>query len=122
VHEPFFRGESWDTWRSVVKAAFAEPLSESELELFRSVANREPPRKRVKELVAAVGRGCSGRKNERQNAKDEGKRRHEDWPEPYPRGTASRIGLPSRMRCSRATSTINMPFFAERAIKSMSPI
>jgi hypothetical protein len=34
---------------------------------------------------------CSGRKNERQNAKDEGKRRHEDWPEPYPRGINRRL-------------------------------
>lgn len=35
---------------------------------------------------------------------------------------ASKIGLPSKLRCSRATSTIKMPFFAESAINSINPI
>ena len=35
---------------------------------------------------------------------------------------ASIMGLPCRRRSSRATSTIRMPFFAESAINSMSPI
>jgi hypothetical protein len=54
---PFFSGDSWDTWRSVLKAAFAEKLSPSELQTFRSVADRDPPAHRVKELACVVGRG-----------------------------------------------------------------
>jgi hypothetical protein len=54
---PFFTGPSWNTWRAVLKAGFAEPLSKSELETFQSVAERDPPAHRVKELVAIVGRG-----------------------------------------------------------------
>jgi hypothetical protein len=54
---PFFAGDSWDTWRAVLKAAFAEKLSTSELESFRTVAERDPPAHRVKELACVVGRG-----------------------------------------------------------------
>jgi hypothetical protein len=54
---PFFVGESWDVWRSVLKAAFAEKLSPTEIQTFRSVAGRDPPKHRVKELACAVGRG-----------------------------------------------------------------
>ncbi len=35
---------------------------------------------------------------------------------------ASRIGLPSCTRCSRATSTIRIAFFAESAISRIMPI
>jgi hypothetical protein len=54
---PFFAGSSWDTWRATLKAAFAEPLTATELETFHEVAGRDPPTHRVKELVAIVGRG-----------------------------------------------------------------
>jgi hypothetical protein len=54
---PSFAGSSWDTWRAVLRAAFAEKLSSRERELFRAVADREPPQKRVQELIAVVGRG-----------------------------------------------------------------
>jgi len=54
---PFFCGASWDTWRAVVKAAHAEPLTKDELTLFKAVAGRLPPLQRIRELVAAVGRG-----------------------------------------------------------------
>jgi hypothetical protein len=57
LFEPYFRGPSWDTWRAVVRAAYAEPMSGRDIELFRAVANREPPKSRVSEFVAAVGRG-----------------------------------------------------------------
>jgi hypothetical protein len=55
---PFFEGPSWDRWRAVLRAAFALPMSAEDLALFKEVAgNREPPKKRVRELVCAVGRG-----------------------------------------------------------------
>jgi len=57
LFEPFFRGSSWDMWRAVVRAAYGEPLAEEELTRFRSIADREPPSRRVRELVAIVGRG-----------------------------------------------------------------
>jgi len=54
---PHFAGESWGMWRAVVKAALAEPMTDQELVSFRSVADRDPPKSRVRELVAIVGRG-----------------------------------------------------------------
>jgi hypothetical protein len=45
------------TWFSVAKAAYAEPLTEPELQAFMSVAgDRLPPTRKVNELVAAVSR------------------------------------------------------------------
>jgi phage terminase large subunit-like protein len=54
---PFFSGASWNRWKAVLKAVFAEPLSALELDAFREVAGREPPSHCVKEFVAVVGRG-----------------------------------------------------------------
>jgi hypothetical protein len=55
---PSFEGPSWDRWRAVLKAAFALPMSKRDLELFAEVSgDRRPPKRRVKELVCAVGRG-----------------------------------------------------------------
>src|ERR1035441_7816492 len=54
---PYFEGPSWDRWRAVNKAAFAEPMSATEVALFREVAERDPPKHRVSGLVACVGRG-----------------------------------------------------------------
>jgi hypothetical protein len=55
---PFFTGKSWATWIAAVKAAFAEPQSDDELALFKTVAaGRAPPAERVRELVCTVGRG-----------------------------------------------------------------
>jgi hypothetical protein len=49
--------ESWLTWRSVLKAAHAEPLSVAEREAFDKVAGgRQPPTRKVKELVVAASR------------------------------------------------------------------
>jgi hypothetical protein len=42
-----FDGPSWDCWRSVVKAAFNEDLTDDELRLFRQVAGRELPTQRI---------------------------------------------------------------------------
>ena len=53
----YFVGSSWDRWRALLKAAYAEPMSPRELELFHEVAEREPPMAPVQELWAIAGRG-----------------------------------------------------------------
>jgi hypothetical protein len=53
---PFFVGESWSLWKAVIKAMYAEPMNATELALFRSVAERDPPTEPVGELVAVAGR------------------------------------------------------------------
>lgn len=52
----WFSGPSWATWKAVLKAAFAIPMQPHELTLFRAVAERDPPRQRVRELWCIVGR------------------------------------------------------------------
>jgi hypothetical protein len=54
---PWFPGASWDQWRTVLKAAFALPMTETERRFFRTVADREPPGRLVRELWCVVGRG-----------------------------------------------------------------
>src|SRR5258708_5100154 len=51
-------GASWQTWRVVLKAAFAEALTADELALFAVVAgDRAPPARRVRELwCGPIGR------------------------------------------------------------------
>src|ERR1700757_2007055 len=44
--------------RAVLKAAAAEPMSDREKAAFGAVAAREPPARRVKELVCVAGRGA----------------------------------------------------------------
>jgi hypothetical protein len=53
---PWFKGPSWDAWRAILKAAHAEPMTEAEITVFRSVADRDPPKKQVRELVVVAGR------------------------------------------------------------------
>jgi hypothetical protein len=53
---PSFAGESWATWRAVLRAAEGLPLDEDQLRLFRGVAERDPPEGRVRELWAIAGR------------------------------------------------------------------
>ena len=55
---PFFAGESWAVWRSVIKAMSAERMSAAEVEMFRSVAERDPPTQPVSEAVFIAGRGA----------------------------------------------------------------
>jgi hypothetical protein len=53
-----FAGPTWDRWRAVLKAAYAQPLTPDELTLFHEVAgDRTPPTAPIHELVAIVGRG-----------------------------------------------------------------
>ena len=48
---------TWRTWRTALKAAFAVPLDEAELATFQTIAGaRNPPRDRVQQLWAIVGR------------------------------------------------------------------
>jgi hypothetical protein len=58
LFEPYFRGSSWNAWRAVLKAAFGEPMSDTERADFAAVAAREPPQSPVKELVCIAGRGA----------------------------------------------------------------
>jgi hypothetical protein len=52
----WFRGPTWHTWKSVLKAAYALPMTVEEIALFRRVADRDPPSAPVRELVAVAGR------------------------------------------------------------------
>ena len=56
LFQPFFAGESWDHWRTVLKGAFALPMSFDEREFFRTIAERDPPTSRVRELWIIAGR------------------------------------------------------------------
>jgi hypothetical protein len=56
LFEPWFRGDSWDGWRTILKAAYALPMTAAEIEFFRAVAERDPPEQRVRELWIVVGR------------------------------------------------------------------
>jgi hypothetical protein len=56
LFEPWFRGPSWDGWRAILKAAFAIPITALERDFFRTVAQRDPPRRRVREIWIAAGR------------------------------------------------------------------
>jgi|RhiMetdeSRZDD1v2_1073273.scaffolds.fasta_scaffold191120_3 hypothetical protein len=52
-----FAGPSWLRWLATLKAAYAEPMDADEVAAFEEVAERSPPKQRVKELVCVVGRG-----------------------------------------------------------------
>src|SRR6266576_5345340 len=56
----YFAGRSWRPWKAVFKAAFglAEEMTPGERSDFRKFAGgRSPPKKQVRELVCAIGRG-----------------------------------------------------------------
>jgi hypothetical protein len=53
---PWFAGASWDGWRTVLKAAFALPMTDGERQFLRSIADRSPPTQRVRELWIIAGR------------------------------------------------------------------
>jgi hypothetical protein len=56
LFQPWFKGETWNGWRTILKAAFALPMTDDERAFFRTVAERDPPTKPVKELWIAAGR------------------------------------------------------------------
>jgi hypothetical protein len=51
-----FEAPSWDRWRAVLKAAYAEPMTPEEITLFHEVAERDPPTRPVRELWILAGR------------------------------------------------------------------
>src|SRR6516162_2954610 len=52
-----FQGESWDSWKALLRGAFAEPLSLAQRGVFENLAGgRAPPEQRVKELWVIAGR------------------------------------------------------------------
>jgi hypothetical protein len=56
LFEPWFKGDSWDGWRTILRAAFALPMSEQERAFFHQVAERSPPGKRVRSMFVVAGR------------------------------------------------------------------
>ena len=55
--QPWFRGESWNGWRAVLKATNALPMTPEEIAFFKSVAGgRKPPSRRPREVWLAIGR------------------------------------------------------------------
>jgi hypothetical protein len=52
----WYRGPSWDGWRAVLAGAFCQPMTEKEKEIFRDVAQRDPPKKQPKEIWIAGAR------------------------------------------------------------------
>ena len=56
LFKPWFSGPTWDGWRAVLKGAFALPMTTAEVAFFRTVAERDPPKKRVRELWIVAGR------------------------------------------------------------------
>lgn len=50
-------GGTWSGWAAIIKAAFALPMTSTELRFFHQVSgNRAPPRRQVRELWIAAGR------------------------------------------------------------------
>ena len=55
--QPWFEGESWNAWKTVLKAAFALPMTPQELIMFGELAGgRAPPKRRVRQLFVISGR------------------------------------------------------------------
>jgi len=57
LFQPWFRGDTWANWRAVLKGIYALPMTADEIAFFRTVADRDPPKKPVREVWAIVGRG-----------------------------------------------------------------
>src|ERR1700722_3093535 len=54
---PWFPGDSWNGWRTILKAAFCLPMNEDETAFFKSVAgDRGLPAEMVRELWLIAGR------------------------------------------------------------------
>ena len=57
LFQQWFEGSSWDGWRSILRAAYALPMTAEDVAFFKSVAgDREVPKQRVRELWCATGR------------------------------------------------------------------
>jgi phage terminase large subunit-like protein len=53
---PWFEGPSWANWKAILRAAYCLPMTPEEIAFFRTVAERDPPKKRVRELWLCCGR------------------------------------------------------------------
>jgi hypothetical protein len=56
LFQRWYDGPSRAGWKSVLRAAYALPMDDRDREFLRSVADREAPQQRVKELWIAAGR------------------------------------------------------------------
>jgi hypothetical protein len=57
LFQPFFPGESWNGWRTILKGSDGLPMSADEVEFFKSISGgREPPLGRMRELWLIAGR------------------------------------------------------------------
>lgn len=56
LFQRWYDGASWDGWKSVLRAAYALKMSDQDREFLRTVADRDPPPQRCKELWIAAGR------------------------------------------------------------------
>jgi hypothetical protein len=52
----WFYGDSWDGWRSILRAIYCLPMSEQDRAFFKLVAERDPPTKRPREVWIIAGR------------------------------------------------------------------
>jgi hypothetical protein len=53
---PWFEGKSWARWKAILRAAYGLKMSRADKMLFAEVAERNPPRKRVREFWIAASR------------------------------------------------------------------
>jgi hypothetical protein len=56
LFQPWFKGDTWSGWRAILKGVYGLAMTPKEVEFFRSVADRDPPSKPVKEAWFIVGR------------------------------------------------------------------
>jgi hypothetical protein len=57
LFKPWFRGDSWNNWRTILKAAYALPMTDDEVAFFKSIAgDRDPPTSQARELWIVGGR------------------------------------------------------------------
>jgi hypothetical protein len=56
LFQRWYDGASWAGWKTILRAAYALKMSDQDREFLRTVADREPPPQRVKELWVAAGR------------------------------------------------------------------
>jgi hypothetical protein len=56
LFERWYSGASWSGWKTILRAAYNLPMSDQDREFLRTVADREPPQQRAKELWIAAGR------------------------------------------------------------------
>jgi hypothetical protein len=52
----WFKGASWSNWLTTLKGAFGEKLTKAEHAKFVELAEREPPKARVREFWGCIGR------------------------------------------------------------------